>query len=136
MAHLLENMAFVGTTPWHGLGNQLPPKQPLEVWATKAGMDWSIRETPVCYRTNGIDRDHGVMTFDEQPTCLVGPLPRLGQADVRVGAQAEIVALAVQAVREAPPMRFAIHEQQQEQPVAIVQALARVARLDRLDRLV
>lgn len=42
------------------------PNQPLEVWATKAGMDWSIRETPVCYRTNGIDQDHGVLTFQEQ----------------------------------------------------------------------
>ena len=66
MSHLLEDMAFVGATPWHGLGNQLPPKQPLEVWASKAGMDWSIRETPVCYRTNGIDHDHGVLSFEEQ----------------------------------------------------------------------
>jgi len=66
MAHLLENMAFVGSTPWHGLGNRLPPKQPLEVWAVKAGMDWSIRETPVCYRTNGIDQDHGMLTFEDQ----------------------------------------------------------------------
>ena len=66
MAHLIENMAFVGQTPWHGLGNQLPAKQPIEVWARKAGMDWSIRETSVCYRTNGIDQDHGVLTFDDQ----------------------------------------------------------------------
>ena len=66
MAHLIENMAFVGQTPWHGLGNQLPAKQPIEVWARKAGMDWSIRETPVCYRTNGIDQDHGVLTFGDQ----------------------------------------------------------------------
>lgn len=63
MAHLLERMAYVGATPWHGLGNQLPPKQPLEVWAKQAGMDWSIRETPVCYRTNGIDIDHAVLTY-------------------------------------------------------------------------
>ena len=33
MAHLVETMAFVGQTPWHGLGNQLTPNQPLEVWA-------------------------------------------------------------------------------------------------------
>jgi hypothetical protein len=32
MSHLIESMAFVGATPWHGLGNPLSPQQPLEVW--------------------------------------------------------------------------------------------------------
>jgi phage/plasmid-like protein (TIGR03299 family) len=49
MAHLVENMAYVDATPWHGLGNQLPPNQPIEVWQKSAGMDWSIRETEVLY---------------------------------------------------------------------------------------
>lgn len=66
MAHLLESMAFVGETPWHGLGSRLPARQPIEVWAEKAKMDWSIRETPVCYRTNGIDLDHATLTYEEQ----------------------------------------------------------------------
>ena len=66
MAHLIERMAYMGETPWHDLGSQLPPKQPLEVWAKQAGMDWSIRETPVCYRTNGIEHDHAVLTFEDQ----------------------------------------------------------------------
>jgi len=64
MAHLIENMAYVGKTPWHGLGNELAPKQPIEVWTTQAGMDWSIRETPVRYLTNGIDQDHAVLSDD------------------------------------------------------------------------
>ena len=64
MAHLIENMAYAGKTPWHGLGNELAPKQPVEVWAIQAGMDWSICETPVCYRTNGIDQDHAVLNDD------------------------------------------------------------------------
>ena len=47
MAHLVDSMAFVGQTPWHGLGNQLAPKQPIEVWAEQAGMNWTIQESPV-----------------------------------------------------------------------------------------
>ena len=47
MAHLVETMAYVGSAPWHGLGNQLTENQPIEVWAKEAGMDWSIREAPV-----------------------------------------------------------------------------------------
>lgn len=49
MAHLLQSMAYVGETPWHNLGQQLEPKQPIEVWAREAGMDWTIRSSPVRY---------------------------------------------------------------------------------------
>ncbi len=66
MAHLLEDMAFVGETPWHGLGSQLPPKQPIETWAKGAGMDWAILQAPVCYRTDGMHQDHALLSFDEQ----------------------------------------------------------------------
>ncbi|KWZ44589.1 hypothetical protein WS72_18160 [Burkholderia savannae] len=45
--HLVSNMAFVGDTPWHGLGNQLSPNQPIEVWARQAGMDWTIESADV-----------------------------------------------------------------------------------------
>lgn len=51
MAHLIETMAYVNETPWHGLGNQLTARQSIEVWAKQAGMDWQIRETPVCFTT-------------------------------------------------------------------------------------
>ena len=66
MAHLIENMAFVGEKPWHGLGNELAPKQPIEVWARQAGMDWSIGETAVCYRPVGVDADPATLTFEDQ----------------------------------------------------------------------
>lgn len=47
MAHLVDSMAFVGQTPWHGLGNQLQPRQSIEVWAEQAGMNWTIEQSPV-----------------------------------------------------------------------------------------
>lgn len=53
MSHLVERMAFVGQTPWHGLGNRLAPKQPIEVWSREAGMDWKILSSPVCYQRKG-----------------------------------------------------------------------------------
>lgn len=52
MAHELLNasdMAFVGNVPWHGLGNQLPENQPIEVWQQAAGMDWEIKQTDVLF---------------------------------------------------------------------------------------
>jgi len=52
MAHLVESMAYVDATPWHGLGNQLPPNQPIEVWQKQAGMDWQINETPVLFNVS------------------------------------------------------------------------------------
>ncbi|MFM0174613.1 DUF932 domain-containing protein [Paraburkholderia sediminicola] len=45
--HLVQSMAYVGETPWHGLGNPLAANQPLEVWARQAGMDWRIEEAEV-----------------------------------------------------------------------------------------
>jgi phage/plasmid-like protein (TIGR03299 family) len=66
MAHLLENMAYVGQTPWHQLGSQLPPKQPIEVWAKSAGMDWSIFETPVRYMAERSGLLGEIKTVDDQ----------------------------------------------------------------------
>lgn len=49
MAHEVQTMAYVDATPWHGLGNQLTPQQPIDVWQKEAGMDWQIREADVLY---------------------------------------------------------------------------------------
>ncbi|CAJ3549369.1 phage/plasmid-like protein [Burkholderia pseudomallei] len=45
--HLVQSMAYVNETPWHGLGQKLAPKQPIEVWARQAGMDWTIESADV-----------------------------------------------------------------------------------------
>lgn len=59
-------MAYTGETPWHRLGNQLPAKQPIEVWAEKAGMDWTICETPVRYLTEQAGAPESIRSYDEQ----------------------------------------------------------------------
>ncbi len=54
MAHELtirENgyaeMAFVGKTPWHGLGQELDQNADMATWRKAAGMDWTIKSAPV-----------------------------------------------------------------------------------------
>ena len=60
--HLVHTMAYVGAEPWHGLGQQLNPHQPIEAWQQAAGMDWQIEASPVRF-FNGSDTLH---TFAEQ----------------------------------------------------------------------
>jgi phage/plasmid-like protein (TIGR03299 family) len=66
MAHLIEQMAYVGATPWHGLGNQLSPKQPLEVWQQEAGMNWQIQESPVRFMADAVGHLGTIHTLPEQ----------------------------------------------------------------------
>ncbi|WP_019577938.1 DUF932 domain-containing protein [Curvibacter lanceolatus] len=66
MAHLLQSMAYVGAAPWHDLGNALPPKQSIEVWAQQAGMDWSICSTPVRYLADQVGALGSIMSFEDQ----------------------------------------------------------------------
>ena len=66
MAHLIEQMAYVGDTPWHGLGNQLPAQQPIEICAQQAGMAWTIETAPVQYAVQTIGRLQELCAFDEQ----------------------------------------------------------------------
>lgn len=65
MAHLIQQMAYVGATPWHGLGNQLDVDQPIEVWAKQAGMDWQIREAPVRFMSGSVGGLSAIESFPE-----------------------------------------------------------------------
>jgi phage/plasmid-like protein (TIGR03299 family) len=65
MAHQVEQMAYVGRTPWHGLGNKLPERQPLEVWMEQAGLDWSIHETPVRFINTNKGHLGEILSFDD-----------------------------------------------------------------------
>lgn len=66
MAHLIESMAYVGDTPWHGLGSELSPKQPLEVWAREAGMDWRIESSDVNFMAENDQGHNLILPFAEQ----------------------------------------------------------------------
>ena len=50
-------MAYINEVPWHGLGHQLAPNQPLEVWAERAGMNWRIEAADVRFDARGGDLD-------------------------------------------------------------------------------
>ncbi|UJA00523.1 DUF932 domain-containing protein [Acinetobacter johnsonii] len=66
MAHQIEQMAYVGQTPWHGLGNQLTQNQPIEVWAQQAGMDWQIESSDVSYMAKNDRGQSIIMPYEEQ----------------------------------------------------------------------
>ncbi|WP_122555623.1 DUF932 domain-containing protein [Pseudomonas viridiflava] len=66
MSHFIENMAYAGATPWHGLGNRLSEKQPIEVWQREAGMDWKIQDSPVHFKSNSVGAMGSIHTFPEQ----------------------------------------------------------------------
>ncbi len=70
MSHLIDmsnyraNMAYVGDTPWHGLGSELTPGAPIEIWTREAGMDYTIERSRVVFRhTEGAN---GVGVMDDR----------------------------------------------------------------------
>ena len=58
MAHQIETnqitgkseIAYVGKTPWHGLGQKLTEDAPIEVWRKEAGLDWQAKVSRVLYQ--------------------------------------------------------------------------------------
>lgn len=64
MSHAVQTMAYTGETPWHGLGHQLPKKQPIEVWAEKAGMNWTICSSPVRFMTEQAGALGSIHSYD------------------------------------------------------------------------
>lgn len=46
-ANGVAEMAYVGVTPWHGLGQILMPDSTIEEWRIAAGLNWTIERSPV-----------------------------------------------------------------------------------------
>jgi phage/plasmid-like protein (TIGR03299 family) len=65
MAHEIDEstgraaIAYVGEEPWHGLGEKLSEKQPIEVWLQAACLDWELKRLPVQYLVEGRLRTMG-----------------------------------------------------------------------------
>lgn len=65
MTAAVQSMAYVGQTPWHGLGERLEKGLPIEAWAKAAGMEWSLCSAPVCFDVGGKGADQAVQSFED-----------------------------------------------------------------------
>ena len=58
MAHEIDQttgrdaIAYVGETPWHGLGQKLLPGMGMDVWLKEAGLIYDVLRSPVCYNSD------------------------------------------------------------------------------------
>ena len=57
MAHMIDTttgtaaIAYAGKTPWHGLGQALTPDATIDTWTREAGLNYTVLESPVLFRT-------------------------------------------------------------------------------------
>jgi len=50
MAHMVQQMAYVGATPWHGLGKPMAAGQPVnDKWRIESGFNWDAELRQVYY---------------------------------------------------------------------------------------
>jgi phage/plasmid-like protein (TIGR03299 family) len=66
-------IAYVGETPWHGLGQQLEAGASIETWQVEAGMDFSLEETPALFSLGakmGVVPDRKVLIRSDSLTPL------------------------------------------------------------------
>lgn len=54
MSHNVENMMFVGATPWHGLGVSVDKAPTAEEAIKLAGLDWQVLEKQISYYHEGL----------------------------------------------------------------------------------
>lgn len=83
MAHLVENMAYVGQTPWHGFGRQLKSGFELETaGALKGGRKlWALAKTGQSAALKGKDVTNGYLLL---ATACDGTMATIAQFTIRV----------------------------------------------------
>lgn len=74
MAHQLDiidgkaTMAYVGNTPWHGLGQSLQAGADIETWRRESGLDYSVQEADAMYRLTDEDGNASYHEFPGRKT--------------------------------------------------------------------
>ena len=72
MAHMIDQttgrnaIAYVGETPWHGLGQSLTQGADIETWRREAGLAFDVVSAPVQYMNGEMHTFKGrnVQQFD------------------------------------------------------------------------
>jgi len=66
MAAAVEQMAYVGQVPWHGLGNKVEEGIDLDDFRRSAGLDWEVQKSPVCFDTGDFLLRSEMHTFKDK----------------------------------------------------------------------
>lgn len=65
-------MAWVGETPWHGLGQKLEDGASIETWQKQAGMDWEIARSPITYAGGLVFEGKNALYRQDDPETSLG----------------------------------------------------------------
>lgn len=68
MVAAVESIAYVGETPWHGLGSKVEETITLEEFQKEAGLDWTVSKRPVHFHRTGltIEDDEAAVVFKDR----------------------------------------------------------------------
>lgn len=72
MSHLIDmsndraNMAYVGETPWHGLGQEIDSDTSIEQWKIAAGLDWFIQKRPLSFGIQNGDGSRALAVYPDR----------------------------------------------------------------------
>lgn len=69
-ANGFNEMAYVGATPWHGLGQKLTAGADIDAWRVEAGMDWKVQRAKVRYAVGHGTTPDDYATVDGQHVLL------------------------------------------------------------------
>lgn len=66
-------IAYTGDTPWHGYGSRLVGDETLEQWLVAAGMDYTVKESPIFHNPYISFNDDGELVNDPHRIAIQAP---------------------------------------------------------------